>query len=67
MLQSFEQTQASPPTDHDLVFLKCEKFQPTSNDELTEQLLACSVHTRFTDIDENQKLHPHHGIWGGQK
>ena len=57
----FEQTQASSPTDHTLVFLIWEKFLPGSDDELWEELLACSVPTKCIDSDENQTPSPHHG------
>ena len=40
-----------------------KKFQPRSDGELAEQLLACSVPTGCPDINENQTLSPHHGVF----
>ena len=59
----FEQTQTSPAF-FSFSFLR-EKFFQVLDGELTEQLLACSVPTWCTDIDENQIPSPHHGVWGG--
>ena len=43
---------------HSLLFFR-------SDGELTEQLLTCSVPTRYTDNDENKPSSQHHGVWGG--
>ena len=58
----FEQTQTSSPIEYALVFLRCEKFLPRSDGELTEQLLTCSVPIR---CDEDQIPSTHHSIYGG--
>ena len=63
--KAFQQTEASPPTEHALVFLRWEKLLPGSDGELTGQPLACPVPTICTNIDENQIPSPHHGVWGG--
>ena len=62
--KAFEQTQASAPSEHTLVFLKWEKFLPGSDGQLIEQLLTCSASTRCTDTDGNQMLSSYHGVWG---
>ena len=38
-------------------FSKWENFLPGSDGELAEQPLACRVHMRYTNIDENQWVH----------
>ena len=58
--KTFQQIQASPPTEHALVFLRWEKFLPGSDGELTSQSLAFSVPIRFTDSDEKQTPYSHH-------
>ena len=63
--KALEQTQACPPSEYTLVFLRWEKFLPGSDHELTEQLLAFSVLTRCTNINEIQTPSPHHGVWEG--
>ena len=59
--KAFQQTQASTPTEHALVFLRKERFLPGSDDEPTEQTLACAQLTRCTNGDENQTPYVHHG------
>ena len=51
--KAFQQIEASSLVEQDLIFLRWEKFLPRSDDELTEQLLACFVPTGCTDINEN--------------
>ena len=58
--QSFWINQPSPPSESALVFLKWEKILLK-----TEQCLACSVHAKCSDSDENQTPSRHHGVWGG--
>ena len=41
--KAFQQTQASPPTEHAFVFLKRERFLLGLDGELSEQPLVCSV------------------------
>ena len=60
--KAFKQTQASPVTEHALVFLRWEKFLQGSEGERTELPLARSVPTRCTDNDENQILRSNHDV-----
>ena len=63
--KAFQPTQESPSTEHALLFLRWEKFPLGSDSELTEQLLACSVPTRYTDSHENQTPSQYHCVWSG--
>ena len=47
------------------LFLGEKNFCHRSNGELIKQLLACSVLTRCTDIDENQIFSNYHSVLGG--
>ena len=55
----------SPPTEQALLFLRCEKFPPGSDEEFAEQLLTCSVPARCTNTNEKQTPSPHYGVWRG--
>ena len=63
--KGFLQTQASPPTEHALVFFRLERFLPESDSELTEQPLVSSVPTRYADRVENETPSSHHRVWVG--
>ena len=63
--KAFEPSQASSPNKHALVFLRREKLLSGSDGELTEQPLACTILTRYTDVDENLTSSPHHGVYSG--
>lgn len=52
--KAFERTQAFPPAEHALVFLKRETFLPRLNGELTEQPLACRVPKTCIESDTNK-------------
>ena len=55
--KAFEQTQASSPIEHTLVFLRWEKFLLGSDGELKEQPLPCSISTKSTHTHTHTHTH----------
>ena len=65
--KAFELTQASLPTEHVLLFMRCEKNLPGSAGEFSEQPLTFSVPTRDSDNNGNETSTPHHGACNYQQ